>query len=303
MNGISVIIPTLNRVGCLLDTVGYILSQDFKYPYEIIIVDQSQQVNQMMIGMEQNNQVIIKYHHITCFKGLPEARNYGAQCARYDYILYLDDDIECNENLLAEHYKYISQQHIGIVAGGITEKYKENPKSRNTGVFHFFSAIPERGFHLMENGYVDHAGGGNYSIKKDVFYKVGGVDEYLNVGAALYEETDICLRVKKSGYKVFFNYNAHIWHLAAPTGGCRVLDIEKYIYALVHNRSIIIHRYLNRYQRLTAYFVLVKLVLSYMLAYKNSSLFKVFRKAYTEGRQKALMPPKVTNYRHGSHRV
>lgn len=303
MNGISVIIPTLDRVDCLLDTVGYILSQDFKYPYEIIIVDQSQQVNQMMIGMEQNNQAIIKYHHITCFKGLPEARNYGAQYARYDYILYLDDDIECNENLLAEHYKYISQQHIGIVAGGITEKYKENPKSRNTGVFHFFSATPERGFHLMKNGYIDHAGGGNYSIKRDVFYKVGGVDEYLNVGAALYEETDICLRVKKSGYKVFFNYNAHIWHLAAPTGGCRVLDIEKYIYALVHNRSIIIHRYLNRYQRLTAYFVLVKLVLSYMLAYKNSSLFKVFRKAYTEGRQKASMPPKVTNYRHGSHRV
>ena len=292
MDGISVVIPTLNRESFLTNTIEYLARQVFDKPYEIIIVDQSPKPNQKFEDLGNE----VHYHHVTMFKGLPEARNYGAQCARYDYILYLDDDIECNENLLAEHYKYMSQQHIGIVAGGITEKYKENPKSRNTGVFHFFSATPERGFHLMKNGYVDHAGGGNYSIKKDVFYKVGGVDEYLNVGAALYEETDICLRVKKSGYKVFFNYNAHIWHLAAPTGGCRVLDIEKYIYALVHNRSIIIHRYLNRYQRLTAYFVLVKLVLSYMLAYKNSSLFKVFRKAYTEGRQKASMSPKVTNY-------
>ena len=34
----------------------------------------------------------------------------------------------------------------------------------------------------------------------------------------LYEETEICLRVKELGYKVFFNYDAHVWHLAADTG-------------------------------------------------------------------------------------
>jgi len=33
-----------------------------------------------------------------------------------------------------------------------------------------------------------------------------------NYGAALYEETEICLRVKELGYKVFFNYDAHVWH-------------------------------------------------------------------------------------------
>ena len=217
-------------------------------------------------------------------------------CTQYAYILFLDDDIECDCNLLKEHYKFLSQPDIAVVAGGITEKYKNNPKSKNVGKFHFYTATPERGFHINHKEYVDHGGGGNYSIKKDIFLEVGGVDEYLNYGAALYEETEICLRVKELGYKVFFNYDAHVWHLAADTGGCRVLDINRYIASLVHNRALLISRHLKWYHRPTAYIYLLRLVASYAFTYRNPGLFRLFAKTYKEGYKKGKLTPKYTHY-------
>lgn len=299
MEGISVIIPTLNREEYLSHTVDCILAQDFDHPYEIIIVDQSPQVNHAIADLAQANPMVI-YHHVTSFKGLPEARNYGVQHARFDFALFIDDDIDCGPQLLAEHYKYLVRPDIAVVAGGITEKYRNNPnaKSRSIGKFHFCTATAERGFHIDRNGYVDHGGGGNYSIRKDVFMKVGGVDEYLNYGGALYEETELCLRVKEAGYKVFFNYAAHVWHLAADTGGCesRVLNIEAYVAALVHNRALLISRHLKWYHKPTAFISLLRLVASYAFTYRKPGLFRLFRKAYTEGYEKGKHIPKHTRY-------
>lgn len=167
--GISIILPTLNRADYLASTVDCLIEQDFGEPYEIIIVDQSAAIDSTMYSRAKDSDTLIKYYHVTEFRGLPEARNFGVQHTQYAYILFLDDDIECDCNLLKEHYKFLSQPDIAVVAGGITEKYKNNPKSKNVGKFHFYTATPERGFHINHKEYVDHGGGGNYSIKKDIF--------------------------------------------------------------------------------------------------------------------------------------
>lgn len=294
MDGISVVIPTLNRTEIVLNTISAVLSQKFDKPWEVIVVDQSDLLDFKLIDIKDNR---YHYYHVTQFKGLPEARNFGVQHALYDYILFLDDDIECENNLLTEHYKYIIKPEIGVVAGGITEKFKLNPSCKITGYFHNITAVPERGFDKKQRLFVDHAGGGNYSIKKAIFKQIGGVDEYLNYGAALYEETDLCLRVKKIGYKVFFNYDAHVWHLAVPSGGCRVNDLSKYIRSLVHNRALIISRHLKWYYQVTATLYLLRLVLAYAIKNNDFSLFLLFVSNYKKGYKKGKLQPKYTNYR------
>lgn len=67
---------------------------------------------------------------MTEFRGLPEARNFGVQHTQYAYILFLDDDIECDCNLLKEHYKFLSQPDIAVVAGGITENIRIIPNRK-----------------------------------------------------------------------------------------------------------------------------------------------------------------------------
>ena len=288
MKGFSVIIPTLNRTMFLINTLKDLVCQDFKFPFEIIVVDQSKKEDSTVFDFAKTNS-IIKYHYIKHFKGLPEARNYGASISLYDYLLYLDDDIICNPDLLTQHFTFLDKKKISLVAGGITEKFKKNIDCK-IGKFIKRSANPLRGFHKEAQKEVDHAGGGNFSIKKSVLFKVGGFDENLSKGAALYEETDFCLRVKKAGHTIFYNHKAHMFHLAAETGGCRVSEINKYVYALSRNRTIIIQRYLSWYYRFTANMYLLKVVLGYVKAYKDISLYKSYQKGKFEGKKVALQP-------------
>lgn len=288
MKGFSIIIPTLHRTAFLLNTLKDLVLQQYEHPFEVIIVDQSQEkdveILNYIIGFD-----FIKYHHITHFKGLPEARNYGATKAVYEYLLYLDDDIQCDPDLLAQHAIYLAANDISMVAGGITEKFKTNSDCE-IGKFVSRTATPLRGFHLEGQREVDHAGGGNFSVKKSAYTEVGGIDEQLTKGAALYEETDFCLRFKKAGHTIFYNHKAHMTHLAAETGGCRVSDIRTYIYSLSRNRTIVIYRHLPWHHRVTANLYLIKLIISYTIAYKDLGVFKSYFKGVKEGKRVAKQP-------------
>ena len=121
MKGISVILPTLNRTDFLKQTLDCLVLQEFKHPFEIIIVDQS--TNEDVLIKEYAEGIdFIKYYYITSFRGLPEARNFGWQQSSYNYILYLDDDITCKPNLLSEHYKFLKKPEVAVVAGGDNRK-------------------------------------------------------------------------------------------------------------------------------------------------------------------------------------
>lgn len=290
MKGISVIIPTIHRTDFVLNTLEDLSKQKFEFAYEVLVVDQSKVIDQKVKDFcaTVNN---MKYYHITFFKGLPEARNFGAANSAYEMLLFLDDDIKCESNLLKEHYAVLQQSDIGVVAGGITEKFEKN-KDTKIGVFNKLKAHPLGGFHIKAKKEVDHARGCNFSVKKSVYDEVGGVDENLTVGAALYEETDFCLRVKKGGYKIYFNYDAHIYHLVAPTGGCRVEEIDKYIYSLSRNKTIIISRYLPLLFVFSAKLYLLRLIISYAFAYKSFSVFKAYNKGVCEGKKVGRLPVK-----------
>lgn len=294
MTGISIIIPTLNRTTFLKDTLDDLFVQEFEHPYEILIVDQSTQPDEVILKHIQGKPNV-RYYHITQFRGLPEARNFGWQNAVYDYVLYVDDDIQCQPNLLSEHYKYLTDTEIGIVAGGITEKNNPNTGTR-IGVFEKIKANPITGFHKKGQLEVEHAKGCNYSTKTSILKSLKGTDQNLTKGAALYEELDYCLRVKKAGYKIFFNSEAHVVHLAAAAGGCRVEEIDKYLYSLVRNRSLIIERHITGFYKITAELYLFKLFLAYVWSYKKTSLFKVYRQARNEGKKAAKQPVKCTNW-------
>lgn len=281
MNGMSVIIPSLHRTEFLLNTLKDLVKQVCDFPFEIIVVDQSSQFD-VEVQNFCKEYSFCKYHHISFFKGLPEARNYGWQKAKNDYILFLDDDITCGENLLQEHFSILKNPLVGVVAGGIVEVHKFNQECK-TGGFNYWTATPLRGFHKLGTFEVLHGGGGNFATKKEVLLKVNGIDENLTKGAALYEETDFCLRVKKAGYKVMFHSKASVNHLAAETGGCRVPHIKKYIASLVRNRSLIISRHVEGIYKITATLYLLKIVSAYAFSYKGVSLFKQFITSFKEG--------------------
>ena len=177
------------------------------------------------------------------------------------------------------------------MAGGIDEVSGNRGKGK-TGKFRLWTATPNRNFSSSVPGWVDHAPGGNFSCKRSALAQVGGVDEALNVGAGLYEESDLVLRLRTLGHRVWFEPRARLLHRAASTGGCRVeQDWPRYMYGLAHNRAIIIRRHLRPWHFPTALARLLILGLSYGRVARSLKPFTATLRGVRAGWQAAVKGP------------
>jgi len=260
--GVSIIIPTLNREKSLLVTLEDLVVQTYR-PMEIVIVDQSDATSDDVRRFVARFPQLIRYH-LAPFRGLPLARNYGWRTARYPILLNLDDDIRCKPDLVHNVATALSDQSISILAGAVDEVRNTGVgTARLTGHFNRWTATPLGGFSAHSRQETDLAPGGNFAIRREILNIVGGIDENMNVGAALYEESDFCLRAKRAGHRIVFDPTVRLLHLAAPYGGCRVPDINKYIWSLSHNRAMLMRRHLSWYHLPTALARLAVLNCSY----------------------------------------
>lgn len=265
--GVSVIIATLNRGDYLYDCLVDLIAQDYR-PLEILVVDQSSTPNEAVQALVAQHPNLITYHSVS-FRGLTIARNYGWRHARYDALIYLDDDIRCPPDLVRQHVEALQMPNVGMVAGRVDEQGGFDAEAGRAGKFHYWTATPERYF-AQDGAYdTDGVAGTNFAVWKQVAEQVGGFDEALSVGTALYEETEFSLRVRKAGYRVYFNSQARLDHLASPTGGCRVDQVYDYVWSLAHNRTYLIRRYLKWYQYPSAFLELFRLGLAYAFHYKQ----------------------------------
>jgi GT2 family glycosyltransferase len=155
------------------------------------------------------------------------------------------------------------------VAGRVHERGRNVDPGRPAGRFSYWTASAERAFIQQGEYDVVGAAGCNFATRREVAAAVGGIDERLNVGAALYEETEYCLRVKAAGWRVYYNGHAHLNHLVSPSGGCRVDQVEAYVWALAHNRMIVIRRHLRWYQQPVAIAEVLRLGLAYATHYRQ----------------------------------
>jgi GT2 family glycosyltransferase len=186
---------------------------------------------------------------------------------------------------------------VAVVAGGIEEATRVEQSADSPGIFSKWTATPTRGFAATSEGEADHAGGGNFSVWRSVVEGLGGIDESFQVGAALYEETDFCLRVKLAGYRIYFNGKARLTHLGAATGGCRVRDVGNYVYGLAHNRAILTRRHLRWYQVPSALARLVVLGGSYAVHYHEPRALWACATGCIAGLRRGNRLPLCTRYR------
>ncbi|HXM63303.1 MAG TPA: glycosyltransferase [Terriglobales bacterium] len=294
IRGVTVIVPTLNRGEYVIDTLHDLLAQEYR-PIEILVVDQSRDEAPALLDLVLRHADLISYHKVQ-FRGLPLARNYGWQRARYEAVIFVDDDIRCGPFLASEHLRGLTRPNIGMVAGGIDERVSSEDNSQAPGQFNSWTATPQRGFSPTGDCFVKHVPGGNFSAWRSVLRAAGGFDEALATGAALYEETELCLRVRKCGFDIYFNGSARLQHLAAGNGGCRVPDLPEYMGSLAHNRAVLIRRHLRWFQTPVAYLRLFLLFVSYATHYHTLRVFRPGIIGLLKGVQAAKQPPLCGHY-------
>ncbi len=211
---ISIIIPTLNRYEDLMNTIQYLLNQDFN-EFEIIIVDQSLPRKELLNDLPQ---VKVYYQSESSASA---ARNLGIAKSEGEVLLFLDDDVIIeNRGFLRCYYnEYIHSSVPGIV-GRVMEKGQEVKMTR-----HWMSKLKNTGWLFFPQNYgirtfVDVGRSCNLSVRRNIAIDVKGMDENFQKGAHR-EEADFCLRVRRKYGQLLYLPEAYLYHIGNPKGGIR----------------------------------------------------------------------------------
>jgi GT2 family glycosyltransferase len=255
---ISVVIPTYGRESVLCDSLKSVLAQTYPH-YELIVVDQTQQheADTQAFLNELAATGKIQLHQVA-WASLPAARNYAIERANGSIFLFLDDDVELPEGFLAAHAQaFEGRPEVGAIAGRVFDRMKLSestvpeiemlpPEAMDPGIAWYHIDL----VHTVKPQQVLTARGCNMSFRRSVFEQHGLRFDERFMGSAVREESDFCLRVRKTGLIIWYEPAAHLVHLGEETGGCHDISTRslKYQTTFYHNHFLMALKNLTPYQ-------------------------------------------------------
>jgi len=179
----SIIVPTYNRALILLETLDSVISQTFN-DFEIIIVDDGSTDN------TADNIAELKSERISYFYKKNEersvARNYGADRAKGEFLIFLDSDDKMTKNCLSSIYQFIREKNFvpEFIFSGYVILNTDNSPHYEYGLSGLFK--PDKLF------YGNYLGCSSIIIKKELFKKY-----YFNTdkNIILFEDWELWLRI------------------------------------------------------------------------------------------------------------
>ncbi|GFE67758.1 hormogonium polysaccharide biosynthesis glycosyltransferase HpsN [Chroococcus sp. FPU101] len=267
---ISVIIPTYRREEPLKDTLEDVLQQD--YPaLEILVVDQTQthtnEVQSYLENLAQSKK--IQWFRVN-WASLPGARNYGVRRASGEIILFIDDDVKLPEGYFQAHARnFLERPDVGVVAGRVFDRMKLAdsqklstskssyeieylpPEAMNPGIAWYYIDL----VHTTKPQQVISPRGCNMSFRRDIFIKYNiWFDERFR-GNAVREESDFSLRLRATGYHVWYDPEAYLIHIGEETGGCHDINTRSLSYQMTfyHNHFLMALKNLTPSQQFSLY--------------------------------------------------
>jgi glycosyltransferase involved in cell wall biosynthesis len=208
--GISVIICCYNSSSRIENTLNYLLLQQFETPlnWEIVIVDNNSSdntteiVNNYLLSNNFTNYTIVNEIN----QGLSYARKKGADIAKYDIVVYCDDDNWLQHEYLENVNSILmSQKECGVLGGWSKAAYESN-----CDVPAWFDEIAGSmaigGYPGEKDLEVDFVWGAGMAIKKelilDFFNKPFKLTDRKGSMLASGGDSEICLFAKQCNYKI-----------------------------------------------------------------------------------------------------
>ena len=219
---VSVIILTnpFRPAQLTIDCLKSLEKQDYSN-FEVIIVDNAspeEEIKKLEIFLKnfKLNNLLIKNSKNW---GYAEGNNIGMRKSKGDLICILNNDTECDSNLISECVKVlISKRIYGICCPKIV--YYDHPNliwygGGKISPFLLLTAIHkgirrksnESKYNILKE--TDYACGTSIFIKREVINKIGLLDKTFFM---YYEETDWNYRAKKKKYKVIYVPSTKVYH-------------------------------------------------------------------------------------------
>lgn len=228
------------------DTIECIESiQKMDYPnYEIVIVDNGSTDGSTDAFRERFSEITVIENERNL--GYSLGFNKGIEYAlsrNIPYILILNNDTIVDRRLLTECVKLAEcDPKIGFVSGKVYS-YHETNRLQTVGktgsierLIHVGAGEVDRGQYdtIREYEFLDDV---FLLARKEVFEKVGMYDPNFFL---YYEETDLCARVRKAGFKLMYTPHAKLWHKGSLSTGGGVNPINTYY--LARNKILFLKR-------------------------------------------------------------
>ena len=246
---LSIIIVNYNVKEFLQNLLHSIDKAAQNITHEIIIVDNASDDGSIEFLQQKFPKVklIINKENL----GFGKANNIGMKVARGRYFLLLNPDTLLSENLLQEMTTFLDKTIEAGMAGckilnpdGTLQlacrRSFPGPWTSFCKVTGLSTLFPKRKIfahynltYLDENQTyeVDAISGSFMMMRKEVYEKTGGFDEdFFMYG----EDLDLCYRIQKEGYKVFYVHSAQIIHYKGESTKRSSIDDTKLFYDAMH---------------------------------------------------------------------
>lgn len=208
---IAIAIPTLGRDDVLIATINELLQLNRRAD-EFIIVDQSDTHNAGTTIQLQDwhNQRQIQWIRIK-YKSVTHAMNIALRKADSERILFLDDDIIPDKDLINAHLECALANPSAIIAGRVLQPWH-----------HGKADCPEDPFlfNTLDRRKVNSFMGGNVSMPRVEAIRSGGFDTNF-VRVAYHFEAEFAHRWTSRGFQILYESKALIHHLKTEKGGTR----------------------------------------------------------------------------------
>lgn len=195
---VSVVVPTYNRVGLLLQLLESLRKQTYpKDRFEVVIVDDG--------STDETEQVVQEFARTVPFsvvylrqprKGPAAARNLGIRHSRGEIIAFADSDVTVVEDWITNAVKYFENGADGVEG-------KTEPRGDETPFAH-------RAHNLKGGQFLTC----NIFYTKTILEKVGGFDERFR--APHREDSDLAWRVLDAGGRIVFGPDVVAFHPYFP---------------------------------------------------------------------------------------
>src|SRR5574344_405103 len=119
-DGVSVIIPTFNRLGYLYATLVCLLHQNTENlcDYEIVIIDSGNDGTEKIIEyIKQTTKINVIYRKIKNCTNRSLLRNTGGKLANYEILVFLDNDMLTPPDFIQRHYTSHKEKEQLVVMG------------------------------------------------------------------------------------------------------------------------------------------------------------------------------------------
>ena len=200
---VSVLICTYNRVDDLKKCLDSMLDQTYDN-FEVIVI------NGPSTDETEN---LLKKYPFKCLGqkkkgGLSEARNLGVREAKGEIVAFIDDDAVADKNWVKSHAMKYKDEMVGGVGGTIIMKNSKIAEYENR-VNKFGVLKNEKKIANYRYEWFNTTCGCNTSFRKKILDEIGGFDGYYTFW---FDETDVCVRMAKAGYKIESESRAVVQH-------------------------------------------------------------------------------------------